>query len=416
MSQPTIRAKRKQVSSSDEAQNKQLPLFPQSPGVAPNTNWLNKLPVASISTQSYGVDATRQLVEGYPQRTGSPQSPLDRCEPNECKGELKMEETKKRKTYRQRWREYNLAQTQEKAHFEVLLHDLCRGVDAPVQTFGRPRLKLGDIIFCLAYKTYTGFSGRRLATDLREVERRGFIEKAPHFNSLYLYQATTVTSCLQTLIARSALPLRAVETDVAVDSSGFSTGVYERWFNVKYGEIDRKGWLKMHLICGVRTNIVIGVEMSGPHAGDYPFFTPLVNRAKDLGFDLKEISADRAYLGAENLRTTLLAGAMPYIPFKENSVPDGGGTVWKRLYHFYSYHNDEFKAHYHKRSNIESTFSMIKRTFGERLRSKIETAQINEALTKVLCHNLCRLIHSMYELEIEPTFCEELLLSQIVSQ
>lgn len=113
---------------------------------------------------------------------------------------------------------------------------------------------------------------------------------------------------------------------------------------------------------------------------------------------------------------------MPFIPFKENSNPDTGGSIWKRLYHFYSYHHEEFKAHYHKRSNVESTFSMIKAKFGERLRSKTETAQINEALTKVLCHNLCRLIHSMYELGVEPTFCdaltsrEDLLLSQKVSQ
>ncbi len=51
-------------------------------------------------------------------------------------------------------------------------------------------------------------------------------------------------------------------------------------------------------------------------------------------------------------------------------------------------------AHYHKRSNVETVFSMIKAQFGERLRSKSETAQINEALTKVLCHNLIVVIQS----------------------
>jgi hypothetical protein len=47
---------------------------------------------------------------------------------------------------------------------------------------------------------------------------------------------------------------------------------------------------------------------------------------------------------------------------------------------------------------------MIKAKFGERLRSKTETAQTNEALCKVLCHNLCCLIQSMYELGVEPEF------------
>jgi transposase len=60
--------------------------------------------------------------------------------------------------------------------------------------------------------------------------------------------------------------------------------------------------------------------------------------------------------------------------------------------------------HYHRRSNVETTFSMIKAKFGERLRSKTRTAQENEVLCKILCHNVCCLIQSIYELGIEPTF------------
>ena len=50
---------------------------------------------------------------------------------------------------------------------------------------------------------------------------------------------------------------------------------------------------------------------------------------------------------------------------------------------------------------------MIKAKFGERLRSETETAQINEALCKVLCRNLCVVIQSMYELAIAPEFTSE---------
>jgi hypothetical protein len=34
----------------------------------------------------------------------------------------------------------------------------------------------------------------------------------------------------------------------------------------------------------------------------------------------------------------------------------------------------------------------------------MDTAQINELLCKALCHNLCVLIQSTYELGIEPEF------------
>ena len=60
--------------------------------------------------------------------------------------------------------------------------------------------------------------------------------------------------------------------------------------------------------------------------------------------------------------------------------------------------------YYHRRSNVESTFSMIKRKFGERLRSKSDTAQRNEVLCKVLCHNICCVIHAMYELGLDADF------------
>lgn len=50
---------------------------------------------------------------------------------------------------------------------------------------------------------------------------------------------------------------------------------------------------------------------------------------------------------------------------------------------------------------------MIKAKFGDALRSKTDTAQVNEALCKVLCHNLCCLVQSIYELGIEPAFWKD---------
>lgn len=46
--------------------------------------------------------------------------------------------------------------------------------------------------------------------------------------------------------------------------------------------------------------------------------------------------------------------------------------------------HDEFLDHYHKRSNAETVFSMIQRKFGNSVRSKSDTAQVNEVLCKVL--------------------------------
>ncbi len=60
----------------------------------------------------------------------------------------------------------------------------------------------------------------------------------------------------------------------------------------------------------------------------------------------------------------------------------------------------------HKRSNIETPFSMIKGKFGSSLRSRSDAGQINEALCKVLAHNICVLIQSMHNMGAEPDFCD----------
>jgi transposase len=68
------------------------------------------------------------------------------------------------------------------------------------------------------------------------------------------------------------------------------------------------------------------------------------------------------------------------------------------------YRREDFLRHYQHRSDVETTFHIIKSKFGSRIRSKIPVAVVNEMLCKVLCHNLCVLVQSFYELGIEARF------------
>jgi hypothetical protein len=94
---------------------------------------------------------------------------------------------------------------------------------------------------------------------------------------------------------------------------------------------------------------------------------------------------------------------VPFVPFKSNSGSTGS-AAWERMWHYYSAHREDFLAHYHKRSNVESTFSAVKRLLGPGVRSKLLRAQLNEVLLKCLCFNLTVLVHSINESGIEPKF------------
>lgn len=313
-------------------------------------------------------------------------------------------------TYTQEWAAYNAAQTHEKEKFVVLLRDLCNGITQPEYNFGRPRLPLADVVFGLVFKSYTAMSGRRFTTDLKGAQEAGLISKAAHYNSTFRYlENPELTPLLKALIEQSASPLKAIETDFAVDSSGFSTNTYSRWYDHKYGkQRSKQKWVKTHLMCGVKTHIVTSVEATPFESADAPQFPQLVNTTART-FPINEVSADKAYSSRRNLHTVQAVGGKAFIPFKSNTngignKRDGFDGLWNRMWHFYNYNRDRFLQYYHKRSNAETTFSMIKGKFGGSVRAKSPIAQVNEVLCKVLCHNICCLIQSIYELGLEPTF------------
>ncbi len=318
-----------------------------------------------------------------------------------------------KKTYPQKWREYNTAQTTEQDKFQVLLRDLCSGIPTQQPKTGRPRFPMCDAIFSTTFKVYSTVSQRRFMSDLRQAYARGFISKVPHFNTISTYlEREELTPILNDLIAQSSLPLKSVEVDFAVDSSGFTTSRFVRWFDVKYGATRQKQeWVKTHLMVGTRTHVVTAVEIAGKYANDSRFLPPLV-QATAKNFNIAAVSGDKAYSSSDNLSAIAHVGATPYLAFRRNATVKPGG-IWERMYYFFNFHREEFLQHYHRRSNVESVFSMMKRKFGDSIRSKTDVAMTNEVLAKILCHNLVVLIHEIEELKIPtPTFWAETQVAQ----
>ena len=312
----------------------------------------------------------------------------------------------KKKTYKQDWRTYDAAQVHELEHFEVLLRQLCDLVEEPDHRFGRPRLPVSDMLFAAALKVYHDKSRRRVMGSVERARQQGLLDRAPSHSSLTRFlNDEDLVAPLKYLVEQSALPLRALEDTFAIDSTGFTTVVYERWFDKKWGKVKSQAtYIKLHFTCGTRTKAIAAVDVSDSDANDSPFLLPQL-RATAENFSVRELSADKAYLSKRNFNGADALGVGLFVPFKTNSRAQHPkrkrSRAWERAFHFFHYNRDEFLEHYHKRSIAESVVQMVKSKFGSALWSRSETAQKNELLLKALGHNITVLIHEAYRLGVE---------------
>ena len=327
---------------------------------------------------------------------------------------------------------YNLAQINEEEMFGQLLRELCNTIVQPVQRGrGRRYLPLSDMVFAAGLKIYSMKSGRRAMTAMRNATERGQMEATPSFTSINRYLAKPeLTPLLEALIEQSALPLRAIERKFATDSSGFSTATYDRWLETKWGKKkdkeetadeeetvekeegewkQRSRWVTAHITCGVETNVVTEAEVTETRDHDINFFESLIRKTAE-NFEIQEVTGDKAYISQDNYHLIEELGGRAYIPFRKNMRPPLNvgehDALWAKAYYFYHLYKDDFYARYHKRSNVETVFSMVKGKFGAAVLAKSVPAQINEVLLKFIAHNLCVLIHSIYVLGIEPFFAD----------
>lgn len=317
--------------------------------------------------------------------------------------------TKTRKTYAQDWPNYNAAQVHEREHFQTLLRDVCSTIEEPTDgkpRRGRPRISMADAVFSIIHKVYSTHSGRRFSSELADAKESGLVARAPHYNSCFRYiENPDLFPVLVGLIERTSLPLRSVESQFAVDSTGFAFCRFTRWFDIKYNRFtSEQHWIKAHLCCGTKTNVVTAIEIHDQYKSDAPVLPSLVDSTAK-NFDMKEVSADKGYSSYECHSAVAKAGATPFIAFKGNATAERGG-LFRKMFHFFQFKQAEFLQHYHRRSNVESTVMMVKSKFGDSVRSKSEVAAKNEVLCKILCHNICCLISAMYELGIVPALTE----------
>ena len=90
-----------------------------------------------------------------------------------------------------------------------------------------------------------------------------------------LLENPELTPILRELITQSSLPLSSVETDFARCSHSWVSLLHDSFAGLTTSTAksgNSTDWVKCHLMCGVKTNIVTAVEIEGRHAADDPVF------------------------------------------------------------------------------------------------------------------------------------------------
>jgi transposase len=292
--------------------------------------------------------------------------------------------------YGQRWDLYYLARQSEKEAFFYIIKNVVDEMElsSTYSGNGRPSANFKDIIKALCIKIYTGQSSWNLNSDLVFAKQLGIIQKVYKKSCLNKYlNDSRITPILERIYKTIAEPLAEIEDVVAVDSTGISDSYgKKRWVEVRTEHQEHKKYVKLHILCGTNTNIICSAIITEGNANDNPKLPELLSKMQK--FKPKELCADSGYLSKLNTQTCKEHGIIPYIMPKKNTGSQIMGlSAWGTMIHMFKEHEIIFRSHYHKRSNIESTFSALKRRFFDFVRVKGKVGQINEILCKVICLN-----------------------------
>lgn len=310
--------------------------------------------------------------------------------------------TRKREQYppEEGWSLYRASRRNELPWFERLLHSFCARIEGPSRKpgAGRNPLPYCDEIFCAVMKMYINKSADLVEGALVDYANRGLIRSAPHANSISNFlDDPESTELLLPLVSEMAAPLCVAEKgQYAIDATGLSTKRYLRWFDFRGGKYHSEQlWTKLHALVGTRTNAIVAVKIDKTPEGDAKQLQELV--LSGLRYHtIEQLSADKAYLKKANFEFLDEMGIVPFIPFQDRNKADPRCEPWTRAFCQFWFDKADWLPLYHRRSNVESTFSSLKQVFGPTLRSRNPDALVNETLCKCIAHNLRCLIRAIF--------------------
>lgn len=182
------------------------------------------------------------------------------------------------------------------------------------------------------------------------------------------------------------------DVTIILDGSGMKIYGEGEWKEEVHGKGKKKKWKKIHIALDPKTQEVILTDVSEKEVHDSKLCTVLLNRFKGK---IEKVIGDGAYDTKECYQAIVARGAEPIIP------PRKGARLWPTNEKWAKYRNNAIKEllglkdqllwkkmkGYTIRSLVETFFSRMKRSFGDRAYSKTDQGLEIENWIKCLILN-----------------------------
>jgi len=272
---------------------------------------------------------------------------------------------------------------------------------------GRPPKNLYDVLVCLTIRKYFNFSLRRGMGLLRLFRALGVIDASiPCFKTLDNYQRDRrIEPYLDELMKLVTDPLRLVEHFFSTDTTGTATTCYSSWFDIRTRREGRKRQhLMAHVTVGAKLKAAVALDARTDRGGHSEVLRKHVAEVAK-SFEVKEWSADRAYLSRENCNAVAAFGAEPWFKLKSNTTARSRGSpAWRHMVLEFRRNPEAAERKYHRRSAVESAISAKKRKFGSFVRAREDSSKENEETLGWIGYNFSVLCRGVYEFRLRPQF------------
>jgi len=206
------------------------------------------------------------------------------------------------------------------------------------------------------------------------------LKKLPHFTTPNKFLLRISTTVLEFVLNKTANLFTVTKSIAGIDSSGYTQRHASRYYT-KRCEL-RKTYLKNSICIDTKNQIIMTSRQSNGNSHDTLFFPSLLTRSSFL-FPISNVVADKAYDSSKNRNFANSLWITPVIPYKECTkiIPASNRKLNKRIYH--------------RRSLVETVFSVIKRKFDDTVHSTRFDNQKKEAKILDIVYNLYKYAQMM---------------------